>query len=467
MKRQILFVFSILVFISGFVSIIEPDSAWVLKTGEWIIEHRQLPLQDVFSYTSQIPWLNHEWLSQILFWITYGIGGFWALSALQGLILLTLFVLALRATERKELIFDSWFIAIILWGLALLLLRDKLAIRAQLFTNLFLAISIWRISTFLQQPFQSRKSQINLLLSLLALGVFWTQLHGGAPHLALLSLIFWFCQRDKISFLAVIISIISTLIGPYGLSIHSHFGQSHDTLPQIREWHNLWEAFGFFPAYFVLSISLFALLAYSVIKKYPKNDRSTEFCLIVTGFFFLAALKYVRFFQEFLVSSLFVIPLVAIQLKAVGQKITRQSLRALAVIMLFSLFFMLGRREFGAGFSKEKFPFAAVDFIKSHQLSGPLFNSYNYGAFLIWSLPTEPVFIDGRAFTVYTEDQINELIQVYDDPSKFKQLEDRYGFRLAILQTNGRGQELPAYLLSNGWKTRFEDGKSIVLTKEQ
>ena len=42
-------------------------------------------------------------------------------------------------------------------------------------------------------------------------------------------------------------------------------------------------------------------------------------------------------------------------------------------------------------------PVKAVEFIKTHQLSGHMLNAFDYGGYLIWALPEQPVFLDGRA----------------------------------------------------------------------
>jgi hypothetical protein len=42
-------------------------------------------------------------------------------------------------------------------------------------------------------------------------------------------------------------------------------------------------------------------------------------------------------------------------------------------------------------------PVGAVDFLRQHSISGPLFNSYGFGGYLIWARgPEHKVFIDGR-----------------------------------------------------------------------
>ena len=44
-----------------------------------------------------------------------------------------------------------------------------------------------------------------------------------------------------------------------------------------------------------------------------------------------------------------------------------------------------------------QFPVRAVEYLRQHPLPGPMYNTYGYGGYLIWSLPEHKVFIDGRA----------------------------------------------------------------------
>ena len=46
---------------------------------------------------------------------------------------------------------------------------------------------------------------------------------------------------------------------------------------------------------------------------------------------------------------------------------------------------------------EKRFPEKAADYIQAHELEGPLYNTYNWGGYLIWRLPRLPVSIDGRA----------------------------------------------------------------------
>src|SRR5215217_6298811 len=57
----------------GYTVLGSSDLWWHIATGRWIIEHRCLPLTDPWSFTrAGLPWLQHEWLSDVIYqaWIT-------------------------------------------------------------------------------------------------------------------------------------------------------------------------------------------------------------------------------------------------------------------------------------------------------------------------------------------------------------------------------------------------------------
>src|SRR5262249_45664584 len=98
--------------------------------------------------------------------------------------------------------------------------------------------------------------------------------------------------------------------------------------------------------------------------------------------------------------------------------------------------------------------------------TGPLFNSYNFGGYLMWAYPSERVFIDGRAFTVYSEDHLRELARVYEEPTPFTELEHPFGFRLCGHQTQGLGAGFARWLSAQpDWKVAYADDLAIVLSR--
>ena len=52
------------------------DLWWQLATGRYMVQHREIPTRDMFSYTfAGAPWFNEEWLTQVLFYGLYSLGG--------------------------------------------------------------------------------------------------------------------------------------------------------------------------------------------------------------------------------------------------------------------------------------------------------------------------------------------------------------------------------------------------------
>jgi hypothetical protein len=64
--------------------------------------------------------------------------------------------------------------------------------------------------------------------------------------------------------------------------------------------------------------------------------------------------------------------------------------------------------ELSSAVSK-RFPQEAVVYIKAQHLSGPLYNTYDWGGYLIWNLPQMPVSIDGRA-NLQGDERLNRYI---------------------------------------------------------
>jgi hypothetical protein len=103
---------------------------------------------------------------------------------------------------------------------------------------------------------------------------------------------------------------------------------------------------------------------------------------------------------------------------------------------------------------------AAVDWIRDHQPPGPLFNSYNWGGYILWALyPDYLSFVDGR--TDLFDDAILEdyLLTWRADPG-WEEVFARWGIRLALLEPRA---PLVVALRAEGWAPLFEDDQAVVL----
>jgi hypothetical protein len=117
-----------------------------------------------------------------------------------------------------------------------------------------------------------------------------------------------------------------------------------------------------------------------------------------------------------------------------------------------------------------RFPAGAAGFLRDHQISAPLFNTYEYGGYLIWR--GVPVFIDGRALseTVF-RDYRTILGAPAGDPAR-PELLARYGIGAVIMNAfeynSGALYGLALALAQPGaaeWKLVYEDPQAMVFLR--
>ena len=80
------------------------------------------------------------------------------------------------------------------------------------------------------------------------------------------------------------------------------------------------------------------------------------------------------------------------------------------------------------------FPVGAVNWIQEHQPPGKLFNTYQWGGYLIWRLyPHYPVFIDGRA-ELYGDQMLTRYVDIHNTHTGWEQALQDYGVRIVLVE---------------------------------
>jgi hypothetical protein len=70
-------VYALLV-LAGDRLLIDPDTRWQITVGQWILDHRAVPVTDVYSFTMRgQPWISTQWLAQVMYALAYAVAG-WA-----------------------------------------------------------------------------------------------------------------------------------------------------------------------------------------------------------------------------------------------------------------------------------------------------------------------------------------------------------------------------------------------------
>lgn len=112
---------------------------------------------------------------------------------------------------------------------------------------------------------------------------------------------------------------------------------------------------------------------------------------------------------------------------------------------------------------EQKSPTKAVEFMKTHHLSGRMLNEYSFGGYLIWEAPEYPVFVDGRgdifeATGVLTE--FGDWATLQSDPHT---LLDRYGIEFCVLARQAPMVRVLPLLRS--WTTVYADENAVIFVR--
>jgi hypothetical protein len=108
-------------------------------------------------------------------------------------------------------------------------------------------------------------------------------------------------------------------------------------------------------------------------------------------------------------------------------------------------------------------PVKAVEFIKTHHLSGRMLNDYTYGGYLTWAAPEQPVFVYGGADIVDWNGVVDEFLKweaLQSDPNV---LPDKYRVNFCLLASQSpMVRVLP---LLGKWKVIYSDDRSVIFMR--
>jgi hypothetical protein len=84
------------------------------------------------------------------------------------------------------------------------------------------------------------------------------------------------------------------------------------------------------------------------------------------------------------------------------------------------------------------YPAGAARFLREHGITGRIFNTYEYGGYLIWALwPQQRVFIDGRALSESVFADYGRILHYADNSNgkSARELLDQYGIDVIVMNT--------------------------------
>jgi len=111
----------------------------------------------------------------------------------------------------------------------------------------------------------------------------------------------------------------------------------------------------------------------------------------------------------------------------------------------------------------ESYPEAAVDWTVENKPESKIFNSYNWGGYLIWRLyPDYLVYIDGRA-DLYGAEFVTEFFSIYSIKPGWEEKLDQENIRMVFIESDSVLAN--ALRRSATWNIEFEDDLSVIFEK--
>ncbi len=475
-------VFAAFLFLHATQPILDPDFWWHLKTGKMMVEQKGLLYADPFTFHAGTEATSRESMILKGYWLWQTIAyGLYALLGFNGIFLLNLLVIGAIAGTMTFRMYRSqvalWLSAPLLTG-TFILLRSYPPERPQLVS--FLLVTL--LAGVLTQLRKSGKVswQIPALMCL------WANLHGGF----VVGVIMLGCfaagvtlqYRDnpperKRLLTWTLAGAIASLANPNGglafIELFNFVGKPLQT--NIIEYRSTWAEFSEgSKTVIVLWAAILLYGAGTLLRR--RFDWPEVLVAVALGILSVKHMRSVAFF-----------PLA--MLPAIGltwQELFRDrrwrlpawfQLLTIAVAAL-PLLWLVANQWKERRFDQKVlaiYPEAGIDFLLESGMQGRMFNSYEYGGYLVWRLaPGMKVFIDGRGlneqiFSDYQKISLASLTSI-NGRKEYQALLERYQVDYVfqpIYDGYGNVQPLMKALLSDPWWVPiYLDTQVYILAKD-
>ena len=471
---------------------LETDMWWHLRAGEETLLNKEVYSVDTFSFTREgADWINHSWLSQVLMLLIFRAGSYYGLSFWVGVcaVLSMLFVYMQMKGHpllRSTVLLFAAVVSSVVWSP-----------RPQIHT-----LVLFSLLTYLIFKYKGTK-EFKYLIWILPIFILWGNLHGGyvlgiillgsVIVGEILNKILFKNFADNLSWRQIVIlaifmvsGVLVVLINPFGLDMwRIPFNTvGVETLQNvISEW-----ASPDFHQVFQQPMLWMLLGVFSLIGLSKKNVDGTELVPLIA--FSWAALVARRNFGPFAIIaapifSKYLASLIDDWLSVARQKFPwvnrildkstqnnrdlKPGIKNMLNLILIGLLLVgvgwkiadVNEWEFIDGAERNVFPVGAVEWLEDSEISGNLFNDYNWGGYLIWNLRDTPVFVDGRT-DLFGDEILNDYLSVMSLQSNWSEILEEYQINSVLVRSDS---DIVRALQNTDWQIEYQDDISVILSK--
>lgn len=383
MKKIVIFLFFISIFLLSFFPVKDTDFGWHYRCGKEFLTSGLLCIKNNFSYflpSYQAYYTGH--LYDIIIAFIYDHWDFLGISFVGSIIFTLTALVFVKLINNIKLGFVTYFIS---FALSYSILR--LGFRPQIITYLFLLILLWLL--------ESKNKKLFFLIPILFL--FWVNLHIGF-FIGLFVLVFFVFHENKYinrsqKLFIIFISFLTTLINPFGMNVYREI--SNHTTSSLGQMIAEWVRPSPLHLFLIIFLTIIGLII--IIKQKSINF----FYLLLLIFFSFLSLNARRNLPFFYPIFFYVTQNLFKELKILDSIQHKIFIPILSSMIIFVLIIYVPETiKFDTSWAEYcqkgqiAYPCQAIE--KFPQLTGNVFNTYEWGGFLIWQKPNSRVFVDGR-----------------------------------------------------------------------
>lgn len=450
-QRVLLVTLFTLIFVIATRVPVDTDTWWHLRSGETTLESGMIR-SDPFSHTMQGErWINHSWAAQIV------MVGAYELAGDVGLALYTAILATIGLAFIYPILTGNAYLRAFVLILAAITASVFWSARPQMISFAFSGLTLYLL--YRHKHGDRLRERVPPAWLLPPLMLVWGNMHagfsigfiflGGVLAGEIIALVLG-QVKDRASsrqtirtfILVGLLSVAALVVNPYGLDM-LRVPFETVSIGALRQYIQEWQSPDFqqtqtWPFIFML-IALIG--SYGVIRQ---RIQATDFVL-AAGTLFMALL-YGRNIAVFAVAAA---PALSLGLDALlrenrldftpRKSVSPQQGRLNAALISLILFAAIANAasvlnaDTVAKFQRRTLPVEAADFIAETQPPGPMFNSYNWGGYLLWALPDYPVYVDGRT-DLYRSDFLLRWLDTALGLGQWQNVLEEDGINLVIIE---------------------------------
>lgn len=445
-KRAAIAVVALLFAILRVVPINDPDYHWHLATGRYILQHRAIPRLDPFSHTAYgMRWTFVDWVSDVGMYLLRRAGGdALVVIAFASLGALGIALAAERARRRIERASSAMVLAIAM--LVAAVVSYRISPRPQ--------TAVFPLCAWLLLVTDRARSSPRALVLVPAIIALWQNLHSSALLGVAIVAAYALERRTRDWMLTGLASAAAMFltVRPVDrfLAGFAHLGD-----PRVADLFPEWGppfVEGVIGGWTLAALIILLLAAIGAAARAGSlGEHLSVAMLALVGCFSARMLP------------LAVIAAAPLALEGLAQMAEHlKKTVVVATTIAIAVVCSIGRLALpGVGLAKNMYPERAASFVRDRGWRAKLFNDFRFGGYLIWALPDDPVFVDGRSMAIYGVEFVREAALATDE--RLAELIQQYGATIAIVPPDRRMgflQRLP------GWSLVMFDDAAAVLVRE-